>query len=408
MARVQEIIDQIELLSQTTQPITEIYHLQHVNGEVLATLITEIYEEIFSSRQGPVSVRALVDPNALLLIGRQESVDGVKKLIEQLDKPAAPASQFKVFRLKHVSALDAETTISEFFVSREGDGEPRTGLGIQVQVLADYRSNSLIVQASPRDLAEVERLIENIDINKTENAAELRVFRLRNALAEDLAEVLQTAITGPTAADAETQASLPSATLQFIDQQGGQLLRSGILSDAQVTADASINALVVRAPAESMELFEALIQELDQLPNAEASIKVFTIYNGDATSLAAMLQQLFGQQVTAGQGNAQLTLGGFGALAANQLQTATAAGAETSLVPLRFAVDIRTNSIIASASEADLRVVEAILARLDEGDIATRETQGCAAEERLGSQCGCIHHQLLDQSTAINSTAAVV
>ena len=224
-------------------------------------------------------------------------------------------------------------------------------------------------------MAEVKRLIDSIDINKTDNTAELRVFRLRNALAEELATVLQTAISGPAAAPAAggaaTPATLPSATLQFIDQQGGEMLRSGILSDAQVTADPNINALVVRAPADSMELFEALINQLDQLPNAEAKIKVFTIRNGDATSLAAMLQQLFGQQVTVGQGNAQFALGVGQFGGQQQLQTGTAGG-ETSLVPLRFAVDIRTNSIIASASEADLRVVEALLARLDEGDVETR------------------------------------
>ena len=146
VARVQQIIADIERISQITQPVVEVYHLQHVNGAVLATLLNELYEEeeFLSARQGHVSIRALVDPNALLLIGREESVAVVKNLILQLDKPAPPASQFQVFRLKHVSALDAETTIRDFFVTRPPDTEPRTGIGIQVQVLADYRSNSLI------------------------------------------------------------------------------------------------------------------------------------------------------------------------------------------------------------------------------------------------------------------------
>lgn len=381
--RVQSIIDEIEQLSAETQPVVEVYLLDHVNGVVLATLINELYEEIFSARQGQVSIRAVVNPNAVLLIGREESVAVIKDLISKLDQPAHPASQFQIFRLKHVSAVDAEQTVREFFVDRPGEGtEPRAGIGVQVQVLADYRSNALIVQAAPRDLQEVKRLVESIDVNDTGNLAELRVFRLRNALAEDLATVLQTAIVGRIDSAAggqgggaggttQVQSSLPSATLQFIDGEGGRLLRSGILADAQVTADPNINALVVRAPADSMELFEALIKELDQLPNAEARIKVFTIANGDATSLAAMMQQLFGQQVTIGQGNAQFAFGALG----QTPQLANATASDTSLVPLRFAVDVRTNSIIASASDADLRVVEAILIRLDEGDVATRRLQ---------------------------------
>ena len=47
---------------------------------------------------------------------------------------------------------------------------------------------------------------------------------------------------------------------------------------------------------------------------------------------------------------------------------------EGSLVPIRVAVDTRTNTIIASGSANDLLVVEAILMRLDSGDIRNRES----------------------------------
>jgi type II secretion system protein D len=113
-----------------------------------------------------------------------------------------------------------------------------------------------------------------------------------------------------------------------------------------------------------MDLVGALIRELDRLPDISAQIKVFTIVNGDATSLMTMLQTLFGQQTTGG---------GFGQGGGFLAQPVTAGG-ENSLVPLRFSVDQRTNSIIASGSGGDLSVVEAILLRLDEGDIRQRKT----------------------------------
>ena len=47
---------------------------------------------------------------------------------------------------------------------------------------------------------------------------------------------------------------------------------------------------------------------------------------------------------------------------------------ESSLVPVRFGVDTRTNSIIASGSEGDLGVVEAILMRLDEDTLHKHKT----------------------------------
>ena len=304
--RVMQIIADIERMSIETQPQIEVVTLAHVNGEALVTLITELYDDVLSPRQGQVSIRALVEPNAVLLIGREESLAVVKTLIGKLDLPSDPSFRFEVLRLKYMSAVDAETTVRNFFVNRPGtDTQPRTGLGTQVRILADYRSNSLIVQASPRDLAEVRRMVEGIDVQEAEASSVLRVFRLKNALAEDLAEVLQQAITGQVTGQQQQQAagqqaggatqsrsSIPSTALEFmmVDQEGGRLLRSGILANVQVTADPNINALIVRAPANSIDLVAALVDQLDRMPDIKAQIKVFTIVNGDATSLAAMLQ----------------------------------------------------------------------------------------------------------------------
>ena len=78
-----------------------------------------------------------------------------------------------------------------------------------------------------------------------------------------------------------------------IDAKGRRLVQSGILSDVRITADVRANALVISAPAENLELLEALVRQIDQLPAAEAQIKVFTIVNGDATDLSDMLKTLF-------------------------------------------------------------------------------------------------------------------
>jgi hypothetical protein len=63
-----------------------------------------------------------------------------------------------------------------------------------------------------------------------------------------------------------------------------------VLAGVTVNADPRANALIVSAPPESMPLIAALIAQLDQPPDAIALLKVFTIKNGDAVSLAQMLQ----------------------------------------------------------------------------------------------------------------------
>ncbi|MCL4207670.1 MAG: hypothetical protein KJ000_34740 [Pirellulaceae bacterium] len=398
--RLQKIIGDIERLSQETLPLIEIHPLRFVGSQVMAQLVSEIYNEILSPRQGVVTIRPLVKPNAMLLIGRTDSVTIVKELIVKLDQPVAAESQFEVFQLKHVSALDAQETISAFFVDRMTQAQVgtqaqglRPGLGTRVNVVADYRSNQLIVQASARDMDEVRRLITRIDVETSGATNELKIFRLKNALASDIAPVLQDALNwqlignrtpvgatttgfGAGVGQAEERARIRSAILTFmtIDSEGNKLLESGLLSDVRVTADVNGNALIVTGPSKSMGLIAALVKELDTLPSAQAQIKVFTIVNGDATSLSTMLQQLLSQTTQATQqfGGAfgQGTLNPFLAPA---LQAAAASG-EGTLVPVRFGVDQRTNSIIATGSEGDLGVVEVILMRLDEQSLRKQQT----------------------------------
>ncbi len=356
--RITKIIEDIEQLSVRTEPDIQVYQLEHVNSEALAELLVPLYDQVLQSRQGRVSITALVNPNALLLIGRPDSVQSVLKLIKQLDQPVPPATQVTVFQLTHVAATTAEQTIRQFY-------EERGGLGPRIRIMSDMRSNAVIVQASPRDVTEIGELIEKLDVSQAKAVNEVRIFRLTNSLADELAEVLQAAIQNQQSGGGQAAAGTGQAQqnrsamlmLKTLDSKSSKILRSGIFSDVRVTADIRANAIVVTGPPENMDLIGELIRQLDQLPSAEAQIKVFTIVNGDALGLVEVLEDLFGQTTTGG--------GQFG-----QQQL----GTETSLVPLRFSVDQRTNSVIVSGAISDLEVVEAILLRLDESDARERQS----------------------------------
>ena len=199
----------------------------------------------------------------------------------------------------------------------------------------------------------------------TASQDEIKVFELRNALAEELQPVLQEAITGQTddftAPDGFTKPS-SSLSIVAVDSESNRLIESGVLVGAVIRADANANALVVRAPAASMPLIAELIRQLDTLPGAETVIKVFQLENGDATSITQALTDLF---------TAQAQGGGGGPV---QLSNVSAS-AESSLVPLRFSTDIRTNSVVAVGSLSDLEVVESVVLRLDTEGFAARRTE---------------------------------
>ena len=367
--RVLDVIKQIEEQSVLTQPEVEIVMLKHLDNTAAATLLTTLYTDVLAARQGEVNITALDQPNALLLIGRREALANAMGLIEKLDQPLDASSKLRVFRLDHASATDAELAVRSFFVDRPGQGEDlRPGLGGRVRILADYRTNSLIVGAAPRDLNEVAVLLKQLDVESVPAQDEIKVFPLRNSLAADLAPVLQTAINGEGDATIPENTTRPSKTLSLLslDTKGGGVLNSGLLTGVVVTADANANALIVRGPISSMSLIAELIRQLDQVPGVESVVKVFTVENGDALKLTTSLQTLFAPAT--GQG------GGGGAQGAvGQLSPATASS--SSLVSLRFSTDQRTNSIIATGSASDLEVVESILLRLDTAGFAERITE---------------------------------
>lgn len=413
--QVMDIIQEIEELSKKTEPAIEVFHLNEVDCTAMSTLVNQLYSQVYAARQGTVTILPLVKPNALLLVGRKENVERAGSLVKLLDVPAKPDAQFQVFRLKHAAATNVQTMIEDHYA------DP-TGLAPVVRVTSDARSNSLLVHASPRDLAEVTAMIARIDTDEIEAVSEVQVFKLTNTMAVDLAQTLNDAIqsqaigmgrlgartgqagaavpgvTGITPGAAGTAAGLAgqrSSMLQFVtvDPQGQRrLISSGILVDVRITYDARANTVIVAAPAKSMPLIEALVKQLDQPPAVRALVKVFTVVNGDATTLVTMLNDFFGQPTTGTTGTAGF--GGAGGLfgGAPVIQT-TAREGESSLVPLRFAADPRTNSIIASGTEGDMLVIEAMLLRLDSGDV----------RERMSTVYRLKNAPANDVATAINS-----
>ncbi|TWU42525.1 secretin N-terminal domain-containing protein [Novipirellula artificiosorum] len=368
--RVMDVIREIEKQSEVTQPDIEVIEMKYADSNAVAELLTQLYDDVLSARQGAVSITALDTPNALLLIGRSEAINSVRDLIAKVDIPIDESSRLRIFRLQYTSAADAEESIREFFTALPGsDDDPRPALGPRVRITADYRTNSLIISAAPRDMAEVTRLINELDVQQHSAKSEIKIFPLSNAIAEDLAPVIQEAISGESEVDGDGNMTTPSTTISIVPlgDNGNQILDSGILAGAVVTADTNANSIVVRAPAASMPLISELIRQLDIAPGIASLVKVFTIENGDATQLTAALQDLFGDDAATGG-----TSVGAGNLTG--LPSSTASG-DSSLVPLRFSTDQRTNSIIASGSADDLEVAESILLRLDTTGFSERITE---------------------------------
>ena len=203
--RVMDIIKQIEDLSAVTVPDIQIHELKYVDSVQMAALLQRLYEQVLGPRIGTVSITPLGKPNALLLIGRPENVKMAVELIGRLDQPVVPTSRFEVFPLQHAMATEAKNLIDGFLGQAQGQTQPPPGgtnpatqfltLATRALVVADPRTNSLIVSASPRDIAEIAALVARIDTPGA--SAELKVFTIVNGDATALMEMLRSLFSVP-------------------------------------------------------------------------------------------------------------------------------------------------------------------------------------------------------------------
>lgn len=375
----------------------------------MAELLSNVYEELSELRQRGNSDRKtatffpVVQPNSILILASEIELTSILELADKLDRSTDPDSEFKVFSLKNAIASQVATAVDSFY-------QERGGLAVRPRVVADVRTNTIIIQGRGNDLAEVGRLIESLDKDEPGAVHRVEIIPLNHATAEELSELLSTAIQavssppqqqgaggfggggfGGNQGAQELQDS-KSVALEFLTNTGAgrELVRSGILVDVRINADPRSNSLILSAPEASIPLLKALIAELDQSPAAVAEIKVFALKNSDAEQTVELLTSLFEDQ------NQEDQLG---------IQIAGAADAASSLVPVRFSADLRTNTILAVGSAEALSVVEAILLRLDSTDGRPRDTTVIPLRNVLASDVADALDAFLEQQSDLQESA---
>ena len=345
-----EMIRQLEELSKLNRPRIEVVYLKYVNNVALAgpagVLAPQASAFLLRTIPGQAALTPMISPNAVMIAGWGEAMDAVKELIETLDQPTVTEhSRLHMFKLEHISALQARNVIQGTF-----PGAGASGFAARLQLWHEPRSNVLIVQGAPNEIDEVKKIIKEIDVEDSPFRLQMRVFPLKNSLATDTALTLTGAITGTA-----TDGKVPTFDLLIQGPEGQRLIKSGIMTDVNVSTDVRNNQVIIRAPEGCIAFLEELIILLDKA-SPEAEIKIFQIEHGDADSLEKMLTRLIPSNM-AGDTGPRLPGSAEG----------------DALIPIRIAVDIRTNCIVAAGSAGDLRTIEALIESLDREDMLNSE-----------------------------------
>jgi len=431
-ADVEEVIKLIERLQELGSGADvgiRLVPLEFGDASSVSAILTQLYQRVvvvdpygnqrgpltlpmtpplpLTGQQGPAtqrfaSVTLLAVPrlNAILVAAPQSRMQDIVKEIKGLDRPSSTQSRPTPFPLKNASAARVAAMLRNFYAQRYPN---ETSALDQVRVTLDESSNTVFVQAAPTDLAEIRDLIWRVD-NAVSNAVnDLRVVYLRNALADELATLLNRAVSegvvvpgplgaaggaappAPATAPGRT-ATTKTTSLRFISSAPGKpgtAVESGLLEDVHILPDLRTNSLIISAPPRSMELLLAVVHEMDAVPSTAMAINIFPLKKADAGAMAGLLQQLmFGTGGTAGQPGTASVVGALGA----NIPSAAARGAPrpvqlslggtppegAPLIELRITTDPRTNSVIVAGSRSDLEVATAIISRLEDSDVESR------------------------------------
>lgn len=377
---VMRVIRTIEKMAEGSTPEIHLRRLEHVDSQSLSLLLTQVYDRMITLRgttaqksEAQIAVIPVVTPNAVLILAPANALESILQLTEELDKEVDPLHTVEVFPLEYAIASQVVTTIEDFYPT---DATQRPGLSARIRISADTRTNSVIIQATPRDMEEVRTVIKKIDRDEAGSSVQVKILKLKSANAEELAtflqEALQSILTGQTSTtgggggggqNSQQLRETKSVVLEFLahDRSAQEMIRSGLLTDVRVNADPRTNTLMLTAPKQSMILMEELVRVLDMPSSAVAELKVFQLKNADAADAVTLLTALFTETANTQQGAIGVQLAGTSDVGSN-------------LVPLKFSTDGRTNSVIAMGGGDALRIVEAVLFRLDDNDARNRKT----------------------------------
>jgi type II secretory pathway component GspD/PulD (secretin) len=219
MEIVLQLLDFIRKQAEGTEPELRLVPLKYQDATAVAGTLNAIFARVLigqgsnivpsAARQatpgaaftalagGPSSTQnvycvALPRYNALLIAGPKGRFADIIREVEKIDKPNDQSVRVQAFQLKKASAQVVGLQVRTLYSQRFPNEGPPSAL---VRVSFDLSSNSVLVQASPADMADIADLIQKLDTMIPESKSDFRIFQLRNALADELAQVLAQALT---------------------------------------------------------------------------------------------------------------------------------------------------------------------------------------------------------------------
>ena len=343
VAAAKELIAMLDDVPMTGAVTMRILPLQNIDADEFSRVVRELFAQgkalgrvpgtqLVGAPQGDVG-KALTDDFALTVIertntvvvaGRDEAVALVEALQQRLDsEDASPASGVRSYQLARAGATGITQRLQQFFdaQAQQKNFRPED----KVRIVADDRTNTLVVSTSNRSFTILEELLKQLDREVPADLRELKVVELEHASASRLAPLVQ----------------------QLMDSRLDRLRavepRAADLQKVTVLADEQSNSLLVSGGADAFDVIKGIVAQLDTLDRSDvAPLHVLPMKRGNLDRVATAVNQIMERR--------------YADLPATVSKRAR---------PLVM-TDPRSNCLLIAATESDFKDIEGLVARIEE------------------------------------------
>ncbi len=216
--------------------ITRVVAVKNVSVRELSPLLRQL-----NDNAGAGNVVHYDPANIILITGRAAVVNRLADIITRVDQ--AGDKEIEVVELKNASAAEMVRIVDALNKTTDAKNTPAF---LQPKLVADERTNSILISGDPKVRKRLRRLIAQLDVEMATKGNN-RVHYLKYAKAEDLVDVLKGV----------------SDNLQKEKQAGTKGTSTASRGEVMITAHPETNALVLTAPPDIMKALLEIIQQLD-------------------------------------------------------------------------------------------------------------------------------------------------
>ncbi|MBY3625917.1 type II secretion system protein GspD [Acinetobacter junii] len=261
------------------QIVTRVIWLQNTNPNDLIPALRPLMPQF-------AHLAAVAGTNALIVSDRAANIYQLENIVRNLDGTGQ----------NDIEAISLQSSQAEEIIglleTMSATGASKDFIGSRVRIIADNRTNRILIKGDPDSRKRLRQMIEMLDVPSADRLGGLKVFRLKYASAKNLAEILQGLVTGQSVSSSSasnnagssnnpinnlvsnnqssnsTSGSSSSISTPSINLNSGSNNQNAGVSSfngngVSIIADSTQNALVVKADPQLMREIEAAIQQLD-------------------------------------------------------------------------------------------------------------------------------------------------